>query len=519
MNKDKSVKKIVLLILDGWGIGKNDIGNPMYMTKTPFIDSLKQHYPWTTLCASEKCVGLPSGQPGNSEAGHLNLGAGRVVDQDVIKISKQIDTGEFFKNPAFILALNHAKKNKSSVHLMGLIADGESPHCDPDHLLALLTFFRQKKFKKVYLHLFTDGRDSAPRSALKSIEALERFLLPNEKIATVIGRFYAMDRKKYWSRTLKAYDAMTLGFGHRSDSPQAGITRAYNANITDEYIEPIVMYEKGKMIERIGDKDAIIFFNLRSDRARQLTKPFVQVNFEKKNPGTSKRKEVLQDIVFVAMTDFGPDLDSILSAYPSEDVKDSLPLLLSSKKQVYLAETEKYAHVTFFFNGGYADPIDGEKRILVPSPRVDNYAKTPAMSTAKIYGKLKSALKKFDFICVNIACPDMIGHTGDMKAAMKTVKVTDDYVKKITKDVLKENGVLIITADHGNIEYMLNLKTGEIITEHTVNPVPFILVGKEFSGRQVLRKTGCKLADVAPTILELFQIKKSKLMTGKSLLK
>ncbi len=512
-------KKVVLLILDGWGIGKEDAGNPMHLVKTPFIDSLKHHYPWTKLCASGKCVGLPPDQPGNSEAGHLNIGAGRVVDQDVVKISKQINTGEFFKNSAFVSALNHAKKNKSSVHLMGMLSDGQSPHSDPDHLLALLTFFRDKKFKKVFLHLFTDGRDSAPRSALKSIEALERFLLPNEKIATVIGRFYAMDRKKDWGRTLQAYDAMTIGTGHKSDSPQAGITRAYNANITDEFIEPIVLYENGKMIERISDNDAIIFFNLRSDRARQLTKPFVQSQFEKKNPGAKRRREVLQNIVYVAMTDFGPDLDSILSAYPSEDIKETLPFLLSGRRQVYIAESEKYAHVTFFFNGGYSDCVDGEKRILVSSPHVDNYAKTPAMSTAKIYAKIKSSLSKFDFICVNVACPDMIGHTGNMQAAMKTIKILDSYVKKITKDVLKKKGILIITADHGNIDYMLNPKTGEVITEHTDNLVPFMLIGKEFAGHQVLRKSGGKLADIAPTILELFGIKKSKLMTGKSLIK
>ena len=402
---------------------------------------------------------------------------------------------------------------------MGLLSNGQSPHSDPDHLLALLMFARHQKIKKIYLHLFTDGRDSPPRSALKSISALERILLPNEIICTVMGRFYAMDRKKSWDRTIRAYNAMTFDHReHRANSPQEGITRAYNANVTDEFIEPIIIWRKGKMTPRIGDNDAIIFFNLRSDRARQLTKPFVQSFFEKKNPGSEKykRKKILKNIQFIAMTDFGPDLDSILTAYPSEDIKKTLPMLLQNKKQLYIAESEKYAHVTFFFNGGYAKPVDGEKRINIPSPNVKAYDSTPAMSTAKLTSKILQSMNEYDFICVNFACPDMIGHTGNMAAAKKTVKAVDRYVKILAEASLRNNAVLLIVADHGNIEYMKNLKTDEVITEHTANPIPFIIVSRNIFKIKNIKNP--VLGNVATTILKLFHIKKNSLMNKESLI-
>lgn len=509
--------KAVLLILDGWGLGRLDNGNAIYLAKTPFIDSLYQKYPWTSLCASGACVGLPSQQVGNSEAGHMNLGAGRVVDQDIIKISKQINTGQFFKNAAFVMAIKNAKKKGAALHLMGLLSNGQSPHSDPDHLLSLLTLARNLHVKKVYLHLFTDGRDSPPRSSLKAVEALERFLRPNEVIATIIGRFYAMDRKKSWERTAWAYDAMTVGRGYKSNSPQEGITRAYNADVTDEFIEPVVIYRRGKMVPRIKDGDSVIFFNLRSDRARQLAKPFVQPLFEKKNPGASRRKEVLQNLVFVAMTDFGPDLSGILTAYPSADVQDALPLVLKGKKQLYVAESEKYAHVTFFFNGGYDHALAGEDWVNISSPMVKSYAQTPAMSTAKIAAKIISGLKKYDFICANFAAPDMVGHTGDLAAGIKAAEAVDKYVKMVTAAVLKANGVLLLTADHGNLESMLNPKTGEIITEHTTNPVPFFLVKKGLGKRTRLKPSG-SLGNVAPTVAKVLNCEKSKLMTKSSLI-
>jgi len=519
LNKIKPAKKIILLILDGWGIGKNDASNPIFTVQPKFINNLYKNHLSTTLGASGSGVGLPPNQVGNSEAGHINLGAGRIVDQEVVKISKAINTGEFFKNPAFLAAINHAKRNKSALHLIGMLADGQSPHSDPDHLLALLTMARKFRVKKVCLHLFTDGRDSMPVSALKSVMALERSLLANEIICTIIGRFYAMDRKKVWTRTISAYNAMVDGRdAHAADSPQAGINRAYNAGITDEFIEPIIIKRRGRVTPRIADRDAVIFFNLRSDRARQLAKPFVQREFETKNPGFAKRKNVLRDFVFVAMTDFGPDLDSILTAFPSMDLKGTLPMALADKKQIYIAETEKYAHVTFFFNGGYADPVNGETRVNIPSPQIDHYDKVPAMSTAAIAKKVIASLKKFDFICVNFACPDMIGHTGNFAAAESAVRAVDAYVKKIYQAAVAQQAVLMITADHGNVEYMFNLETGEKITEHTSNPVPFIIAGRGLKKRFKL-KAGGVLGNVAPTILDLFDQAKNPAMTKSSLIK
>jgi len=510
-------KKVILLILDGWGLGPSDDSNPIHIAKTPFIDSLYDKYPWVPICASGGCVGLPPDQVGNSEAGHQNIGAGRTVAQDVVEISQAINTGAFFKNPAFLAALKHAKNKNSSIHLMGLLSNGQSPHSDPDHLLALLTFLRMKKFKRVYIHLFTDGRDSPPRSSLKSVEALERFLTSEEVIATIMGRFYGMDRKKTWERTNKAYEAMTIGVGEKADSPQEAITRAYNANVTDEFIKPTVLFREGKMTPRINEEDAVIFFNLRSDRARQMSKPFVQDEFEKMNPGATARKKVMKQLFFVALTDFGPDLDSILTAYPAIDLRDTLPMLLADTKQVYIAESEKYAHVTYFFNGGYADKVNGEDRVNIPSPKVDSYAKTPAMSTVKITKKVIESIKKYDFICANIACPDMTGHTGDFKAAVMACEAVDMNVKKIAQSALKSNATLIVTADHGNVEYMLNLKTKEIITEHTKNPVPFIIVDKTMPHTMSLKKNG-DLGSIAPTILKLFGKSKTKLMKKNSLI-
>lgn len=509
--------KVVLLILDGWGLGKKDKSNAIHLAKTPFIDSLYQKYPWTKLCASAKCVGLPPNQVGNSEAGHENIGAGRIVDQAVIEISKEINTGQFFKNPAFVAAIKQVKKQRSNLHIIGMMSNGQSPHSDPDHLLALLTLARNHQIKKIYLHLFTDGRDSPPRSALQSIMALERFLKPNEVIATVIGRFYAMDRKKAWDRTQMAYDAMVRGIGKKSNSPQSAITQSYNADITDEYIEPVILKRQGKVVPRIKDNDAIIFFNLRSDRARQLAKPFVQPNFEAMNPGAVKRKKVLKNIVFVAMTDFGPDLDSILTAYPSEDLKDTLPMALYSKKQVYIAENEKYAHVTYFFNGGYDHSVAGEKWVKIPSPQVKSYAEKPAMSTNQVAKKVVSSLKQYDFICANIACPDMIGHTGDLKAGIKAAEAVDAAVKMIASAAKKNKATLIITADHGNLDHMFNIKTKEIITEHSTNPVPFILVGDQYKKGTRL-KSGGDLSNIAPTILFLFGVDIPAGMSRKSLL-
>lgn len=523
--KNKNPKKtpLVLLILDGWGLAPKSSGNAIELAHKPNFDRLWKNHPHTILKASGKFVGLPPTQHGNSEAGHMNLGAGRVVDQDAVHISKEISTGQFFKNAAFAAACKHIKENKSDLHLMGMLSNNQSAHADPDHLLALLACTRIHKIKNVYLHLFTDGRDSPPHSALKLVSALMRQLknrevgdkLYGEWIATISGRFWAMDRKKDWSRTEAAYNAMVLGKGRYAISPQAAITEAYNRSESDEFIPPYVIKRHDKPVAKIKDNDAVVFFNLRSDRARQLAKPFVQKNFNNpNNPGAFKRKKILNNLLFVAMTDFGPDLDSILTAYPSIDVINSLPRIIDGRKQLYISEKEKFAHVTYFFNGGYADPVAGEDRIMVPSPDVISYDLKPEMSVKMITSRVLKLLTKYSFIVINFANADMVGHTGNLKATIKAVEAVDESLGEVYHAVLAKGGTLVVTADHGNAEKMIDLKTGEVYTEHTSNPVPLIIIEPNNLKRRLRHG---KLGDVAPTILKLMNISKTKEMTGKAL--
>jgi len=517
---------IILVILDGWGIAKPNKGNAVNLAKTPFIDSLTKKYPHTELCASGKCVGLPADQPGNSEAGHMNIGAGRLVEQDMIRISRSINNGTFFKNAAFLEAIRHVKKGKGKLHLMGMLSDGMSPHSDPDHILALIILARNYGLQNVYLHLFTDGRDSPRYASLKLIERLERELTGGEFIATVMGRFYAMDRKKKWERTEMAYDALVLGRGGNAATPQDAVTESYNRGESDEFIRPYIMLDRRRsatgnaaILPRIDNNDSVIFFNLRSDRARQLAKPFAQKDFNRRNPGSFKRKKVLKNIRFIALTDFGPDLDNVLTAYPSADLRETLPMRLKNLRQLYIAETEKYAHVTYFFNGGYADPVNGEARMAVPSPDVSHYDQTPDMSSGDLAGAVVNNLKrgKYDFTVLNFAAPDMIGHTGNLKSAVKCCEMIDRRLSMIARGCLRAGGTIIITGDHGNIEKMVNLETDEVITKHSNNPVPFILINEELRGKIKLRRDGI-LGDIAPTILDLIGAKKPKEMTGKSLI-
>ena len=519
-NKIKDCLPMILVILDGWGVAAPNRGNAITLSKTPTMDGLKRKYPNTELGAHGRYVGLPGTQSGNSEAGHMNLGAGRVVEQDAVRISKSINDGTFFKNASFVEALRHIEKNKSRLHLMGMISNGMSAHSDPDHLLALLSFVKNHKIKEVYLHLFTDGRDSPKYAALKLIQEIEKTFKGGEAIATIIGRFYAMDRKKSWDRTQKSFEALTAGIGRKAESATAAITESYNRGDSDEFIEPYVITKKGKPLPRIKNGDSVIFFNLRSDRARQLAKVFVQKEFCEKNKFCFLRKKFLKDLLFVAMTDFGPDLDSILTAYPGFDLKKTLPMQLADLKQLYIAETEKYAHVTYFFNGGYADPVDGENRLVIPSPDVRSYDQVPAMSSAKLTSTIITNLKKkkYDFTVLNFAAPDMVAHTGNLKAGIECCHVVDRHLSEIVKAYLEVGGTVLITADHGNIEEMINLKTGEIDTEHSVNPVPFILVNKNLQNKIKLKPSGV-LADVAPTILKLLGLEKPKEMAGKSLIK
>jgi len=506
---------VVLLIIDGYGLAPNTRGNAIALAKKPNIDFLIKHHEWTRLHASGKYVGLPPEQAGNSEAGHMNIGAGRLVEQDAMKINKAISQGSFFRNPVFLSAIRHVQKNNSNLHLMGLISSGQSAHSEPDHLLALISLARLHSIKNVFLHLFTDGRDSPTHASLKIIEHLER-MLKHEKIATIIGRFYSMDRKKNWSRTEKTYNALVLGIGRRASSPQAAITESYNRGETDEYIPPYIMTKHNKSLDSIDDNDAVIFFNLRSDRARQMAKPFVQEHFEELNPGSFKRKKILKNLYFTAMTNFGPDLGNIATAYATEPLQDTLPMLLMSKKQIYIAEAEKYAHMTYFINGGYSDPVANEERIKIDSPNVENYEKRPKMSVDKVTKKVLKSIGNYDFIAMNFSSPDMIGHTGNIDATVKAVEFVDNCIGKIYKKVIQNNGVFIITADHGNAEQKINLKTDEHLPEHSMNLVPFIIASKK---KYKLKKKTGSLEDILPTILYIFQIPKTEYITGSNLIK
>ncbi|MDD5290820.1 MAG: 2,3-bisphosphoglycerate-independent phosphoglycerate mutase [Patescibacteria group bacterium] len=521
MKKEFSKKNnlpMILIILDGWGLAKPNKGNAVTLAETPTMNGISKKYPFTELHAHGRYVGLPPKQDGNSEAGHMNIGAGRVVEQDAVKISKSINDGTFFKNTAFLEAIKHAGANKSKMHLMGMLSNGMSAHSEPDHILALLTLLQKEKINNIYLHLFTDGRDSPKYAALKLIEDMERSFKNREQIATIIGRFYAMDRKKKWERTKMAYDALLLGKGHQAESARAAISESYNKGDNDEFIEPYIINQAG----RIEDGDSVIFFNLRSDRARQLAKVFVQKDFNDDNPGSFKRSKVLKNLCFVAMTDFGPDLDSIISAFPSVDLKQTVPMVLSDIKQLYLAETEKYAHVTYFFNGGYSGRVNGEDQAVIASPDVKSYDATPAMESKELAKMIIYDLKKkkYDFTVLNFAAPDMIGHTGNLEAGIKCCHEVDKCLGQIVKAYLEIGGTVIVTADHGNIEEMINLETGEIDTEHSINPVPFIIVNNQYRGaKKIGLREGGVLGDIAPTILELMGRKKPKEMAGESLIK
>lgn len=508
----------MLAILDGWGIAEPNKGNAITLAKTPNMDAIDNKYPSTQLFACGHHVGLLDMYDGNSEAGHLNLGAGRLVKQDEVYIDDSVKDGIFFKNTALLEAINHIEEHNSDLHLMGLLSNHDSAHSQPEHLYALLKLARENKIKNVFLHLFTDGRDSSQHSAYGFVEELRGKFNGKERIASITGRFYAMDRTKTWKRTQKAYEAIVSCKGIRVKGARDAILQAYNRGETDEFISPSVVCEKGKPIGNVNENDAVIFFNLRSDRARQLTKAFVQPDFEKLNHGTFKRKQKLKNIKFVAMTDFGPDLPDIYTAFPSRDVKKSLPVILDGMRQLYIAEKEKFAHVTYFFNGGYADPVTGEDRIVIPSPHIDSYDQVPEMKAYEVTKKIVKSIKnkQHQFITVNYCNPDMIGHTGNLKACIKCIEVVDDCIGKLQKIVLENDGILIITADHGNAEEMINLETNEIDTKHSTNPVPFIIIGKDYKKALRLKK-GKSLSSVAPTILKIFNIKKPKEMTADGL--
>ena len=506
-------KPTVLLILDGYGERKEKEGNAIALAKTPVMDRLKKEFPYVEGQASGLFVGLPDGQMGNSEVGHMNMGAGRIVYQELTRITKSIQDGDFFENKALKAAVEHCKKEDSALHFMGLVSSG-GVHSHIEHIYGLLELAKRAGLKKVYLHAFLDGRDTPPDSGKSFLLAVEKKMqeLGVGEIATISGRYYAMDRDKNYDRVEKAYRAMVDGTGEKASSVEESIDASYAKKIYDEFVLPTVI-EKDGAVHTVSDGDAMIFFNFRPDRAREICHAFCDDDFSFFERGARK------NIFFVCFTDYDPTIPNKHVAFEKEEIHNTLGEVVSNlgKNQLRIAETEKYAHVTFFFNGGKEEPYENEDRILVPSPKeVPTYDLKPEMSCYTVTEKLTEAIHsgKYDLVVANFANPDMVGHTGVLPAAIKAIEVVDECMGKVVDAVESMHGNLFILADHGNADIMIDEKTGEPYTAHTTNPVPFILVSEE---KHKLREGGC-LADVAPTLLELMGIPQPKEMTGKSLL-
>ncbi|MBI4848631.1 MAG: 2,3-bisphosphoglycerate-independent phosphoglycerate mutase [Nitrospirae bacterium] len=505
------MEPVMLIVLDGWGLGNNPEFDATEKSNIPFYKSIIKEYPHTALECSGEAVGLPEGQMGNSEVGHLNLGAGRIVYQDYAKINKAIRDGDFQKNPALIDAMNAAVTNNSAVHLPGLLSDG-GVHSHIRHLYALIDMALLQGVKKVFIHAFMDGRDTPPASGINYIRELEAYIKdkPSVKIATVTGRYWAMDRDKRWDRVEQAYNALVLGKGKKVRSAEEAVEQSYKLHENDEFIKPSLMCNGSEPVGKIHDGDSVIFFNFRADRARELTRALTDKEFpffERGNPPalSSYMTMTLYDETF-----------SFPVAFPPTQLNNILAEVLSGHnlKQLRIAETEKYAHVTYFFNGGEEKSFDGEDRSLVPSPRdVATYDLKPEMSAYLVTDEVvkKIQQQRYDFILLNFANPDMVGHTGIMEAAVKACEAIDKCLKRISEEIDKAGGLLLITADHGNCELMF--EDNSPFTAHTTNLVPFILLKKGVK----LRDRGI-LADVAPTLLELMGIKQPEEMTGKSLI-
>ena len=509
-----SANRVVLLILDGWGINKNREGNAIASAKTPVYDRLVAECPFTELLASGEAVGLPAGQMGNSEVGHLNLGAGRIVYQDSTRISKAIKDGDFFQNPVLLSAMESVKKNGANVHFMGLLSDG-GVHSRLDHIFAMLDLAKSQGITNVFFHAFLDGRDTPPSSAIQYVKQLESYFdkLGIGKIATISGRYYAMDRDKRWERVQKAYEALVAGEGLRKYSAVEAIQQSYEHKRTDEFMLPTVLLDPStnRNIASIGNNDAVIFCNFRSDRARELTRALTDPEFQ-----GFKRHSVPKLSTFVCLTTYDETLDLPVAFGPMR-LTNILGEVLSARgiRQLRIAETEKYAHVTFFFNGGEEPPFPLEDRVLVPSPRdVATYDRKPEMSARQITDKLVEHITshEYGFILVNYANPDMVGHTGVIEAAIKAVEVIDECLGRVLSAAREEGMQVLITADHGNIEMVSDLSTGQPHTAHTTNHVPFIVDQKKLK----LRDSGI-LADVAPTVLDIMGISIPPEMTGESL--
>jgi len=505
-------KVTALIILDGWGIGTDYEGNAIKRAKTPNFDVLMRKYPNTVLSASGYDVGLPKGQMGNSEVGHLNIGAGRIVYQDLTRITKSIEDGEFENNEALNNAIAFVKKNNSTLHLIGLLSDG-GVHSHISHLYSLIELAKKNEVDNVEIHCITDGRDVSPTSSPNYIKELKKKIksVGIGHIASVIGRYYAMDRNKQWDRVELAYNALVNGKGEKFKDPLEAVKSSYLNGVTDEFIKPLLVEKENGELATIKDNDAVIFFNFRPDRARELTRALVDEDFN-----NFQRKKV--NVKFVCMTQYDRTIENVEIAYEPHFVKNTLGEYLSSKgiKQLRAAETEKYAHVTYFFNGEIEEPFKHEVRILIPSPDVATYDLKPEMSSFELKNMIMEELDKdiYQVMIINFANPDMVGHTGDIDAAIKAVEAVDKCLGEIVNFIIRTDGVALITADHGNCEEMLDKETLVKLTAHSTNKVPFIVVNNS----KKLRLNEGILADIAPTMLELMGIEKPVEMTGQSLI-
>ena len=509
-----SKKPTVLMILDGYGLNENAKGNAAVQANTPVLDGLKRDYPFVKGYASGMAVGLPEGQMGNSEVGHLNMGAGRIVYQELTRITKEIQDGDFFENEALLAAVNNCKENNSALHMYGLVSDG-GVHSHNTHIYGILELAKRHGLEKVYVHCFLDGRDTPPASGKDYVaELVEKTKeIGVGEVASVSGRYYAMDRDNRWDRVEKAYAAIRFGKGETALDPVQAIADSYANDVTDEFMVPTVIVKDGVPVGTVNDQDSVIFFNFRPDRARELTRAFCMDEFAGFDRG--ERPQVL----YVCFTEYDVTIPNKIVAFHKVSITETFGEFLAKhgKTQARIAETEKYAHVTFFFNGGVEEPNEGEDRILVNSPKVATYDLQPEMSAFEVCDRLVEAIHsdKYDVIIINFANPDMVGHTGVEAAAIKAVEAVDTCVGRAVEAIKEEDGVLFICADHGNCEQLIDEETGEPFTAHTINPVPFILVNADPSYK--LREGGC-LADIVPTLIELMGMEQPVEMTGKSLL-
>ena len=509
-----SKRPTVLMILDGYGLNPRTDHNAIAEAKKPVMDRLMKDYPFVKGYASGLDVGLPDGQMGNSEVGHMNMGAGRIVYQELTRITKEIEDGDFFKNEALLHAMENAKEHDSSLHMYGLLSDG-GVHSHNTHLYALLEMAKREGLKKVYVHCFLDGRDTPPASGKDFVQALQDEMdkIGVGEIATVHGRYYAMDRDNRWDRVEKAYDALTKGIGETADSGVDAVQRSYDRGDTDEFVLPTIVMKNGAPTATIQDNDSIIFFNFRPDRAREITRTFCCDDFQGFERGPRKK------VYYVCFTDYDVTIPNKEIAFKKVELNNTFGEWLAAHgmTQARIAETEKYAHVTFFFNGGVEEPNAGEDRILVHSPKVATYDLQPEMSAPQVCEKICEAIRsgKYDVIIANFANPDMVGHTGVEAAAVKAIEAVDECVGKVVDALLEVNGQMFITADHGNAEQLIDYETGEPWTAHTTNPVPFLLINYDPA---YTLKEGGRLADIIPTMIDMMGMEKPAEMTGQSLL-